>query len=135
MFSSGVHQAFTPFSRVDNVGKGFIGDFASSGYGNQTSGDDTNEPRWDGDELILQSDHGKIKIFYADEPVKPTEMELLWQDFQEAGPFGAVIRAVKRGITKGFETMTGRNEAQGSFLGEKRAVDPPSTPGPSNRQP
>ncbi|KAG8979904.1 hypothetical protein FRC05_007347 [Tulasnella sp. 425] len=133
VFSSDVHHAFTPFSRVDNVGKGFIGDFASSGYGNQTVGDDHAEPRWDGDELIVQSDYGKIKIFYADEPIKPTEMELIWQDFQQAGPMAAVMRAVRRSITKGFESMTGRNEHPGSFLGEKRAVDRPSGPGPSGR--
>ncbi|KIO31843.1 hypothetical protein M407DRAFT_241608 [Tulasnella calospora MUT 4182] len=133
VFSSEVHQAFTPFSRVASVGKGFIGDFASSGYGNQTDGDDHKEPRWDGDELIVQSDHGKIKIFYADEPIRPTEMELMWQDFQEAGPIGAVIRAVKRGITKGFESMTGRNESSTIFLGEKRAPDRPLGPGPSGR--
>lgn len=133
VFSSEVHQVFTPFSRVDNVGKGFIGDFASSGYGNQTGDDDRTEPRWDGDELILQSDYGKIKIFYADEPIKPTEMELIWQDFQEAGPIAAVMRVVRRSITKGFESMTGRNEYPGSFLGEKRAADRPSEPGPSGR--
>ncbi|KAG9012950.1 hypothetical protein FRB90_006386 [Tulasnella sp. 427] len=133
VFSSEVHRAFTPFSRVADVGKGFIGNFAASGYGNQTDGDDSKDLRWDGDELILQSDHGKIKIYYADEPIKPTEWELLWQDFQEAGPIGAVIRAVKRGMTKGFETMTGRNESSGSSLGEKRAIDRPSAPGPSRQ--
>lgn len=114
------------------MGKGFIGDFSTSGYGSQTDGDDNRDPRWDGDELVLQSDYGKIKIFYADEPIKPTEMELLWQDFQEAGPIGAVVRAVRRGINKGFEAMTGRNENPGSFIGEKIAVDRPSNPRPSN---
>lgn len=116
-----------------NVGKGFIGNFASSGYGNEADGDDHKEPRWDGDELIVQSDHGKIKIFYADEPIKPTELELMWADFQQAGPIGAVIRAVKRGITKGFESMTGRNDSSVIFLGEKRAPDRPLGPGPSGR--
>ncbi|KAI5121441.1 hypothetical protein M0805_006202 [Coniferiporia weirii] len=48
----------THFSEVNGMRKGFVGDFASSGYG---------EDEWHGSSIDVSCENGRIKLFYLDE--------------------------------------------------------------------
>lgn len=61
-FSDPVQRRVAHYSRSEKTGKAFIGDW-STGYAD--IGDDVEA--WSGDELILSSENGSIKIEYAEE--------------------------------------------------------------------
>ncbi len=108
------YQVYTPFSRVEHVGKGFIGDWAHSGYGQR----DDHETSWDGDELVLDSENGKIKVFFADEPERPSEINMIVEDLYAFGPIGMVVEGVRRNITRGIDSLR-KDETAGFPKGRK----------------
>jgi len=68
LFSDDVQNSMMLFGRSAQVGKGFIGDFSCSGYGDETEGVGKNaKVKWDGDELDLASDNSSIRVSFADE--------------------------------------------------------------------
>ncbi|KAG8982911.1 hypothetical protein FRB94_007703 [Tulasnella sp. JGI-2019a] len=67
--SAGVERRLAHFSRSGKNGKGFIGSLETSGYAD--IGDNTEA--WAGDELILSSRDGNIRIEYIDEVPETVE--------------------------------------------------------------
>lgn len=67
-FSDGVGASTVLFRQDWKNGLAFIGDFASSGYGNETEG---GQIKWDGDELDLSTWNSDIRVFYSDEEMHP----------------------------------------------------------------
>ncbi len=105
-FSQDVHSHLLLFSRTDGTGKGFIGDWASSGYGDlvEANGEE-GKARWPGDELVLMSDHGNVKVVFSDEEPKPREIDLLVKDFKEFGAIGFILHGISRNIKKGLQAL------------------------------
>ncbi|KAG8864071.1 hypothetical protein FRB96_006944 [Tulasnella sp. 330] len=62
-FSEAVQRRVAHHSQTEKSGKAFIGDWSTSGYAD--IGDDLEA--WSGDELILSSENGSVKIEYAEE--------------------------------------------------------------------
>ncbi|KAG8993714.1 hypothetical protein FRB90_000614 [Tulasnella sp. 427] len=58
-----VKRNHTPFSEDGKICKGFIGDWSSSGYGDVIQAG----KEWKGDELVVGSKNGRVKVFYSDE--------------------------------------------------------------------
>ncbi|KAG9050161.1 hypothetical protein FS837_007460 [Tulasnella sp. UAMH 9824] len=61
--SDAIKQTYYAFSEDGKATKGFIGDWTSSGYGDilQSGGE------WVGDELVVGSKNGRVKVYYIDE--------------------------------------------------------------------
>jgi hypothetical protein len=58
IFSAQLAEHITTFSEIDSIKHCFVGDFSEWKDGQEG---------WNGDEVILGSKHGKIKVWYADE--------------------------------------------------------------------
>lgn len=99
---------------MEHLGKGFIGDWANSGYGQV----DDPELNWDGDELVLDSQDGNIRVFFSHEPERPSEMNMIFGDLMALGPIGMIVSGVKRNIAKGIESVRGP-ESSGFSKGRK----------------
>ncbi|KAG8906756.1 hypothetical protein FRB99_006247 [Tulasnella sp. 403] len=107
-FSEAIKPHLTPFGRDRDTGKVFIGDWETSGYGDETA----DHNAWPGDELDLVSHNGNIKVYYSDEPIKPSTSELFWKDVMTYGPIGGVVQTVKRNINRAMTNAT-RDEHPG----------------------
>lgn len=88
-----------PLNHVGNVGRGFIGNWDDSAYPDLVDVGDSKDV-WPGDEMVLETQTGNIKVFYCDEPIPPREKDLILSDLRERGPIAALGMSVKRSITK-----------------------------------
>ncbi|KAG8897449.1 hypothetical protein FRC01_011331 [Tulasnella sp. 417] len=61
--SEGIKRNFNTFSEDRKTTKGFIGDWSSSGYGDAVQ----SGAEWTGDELVVSSKNGRVKVSYVDE--------------------------------------------------------------------
>ncbi|KIO21614.1 hypothetical protein M407DRAFT_28822 [Tulasnella calospora MUT 4182] len=61
--SDAVKPNYYPFSEDRKAVKGFIGDWTSSGYGDILQ----SGAEWTGDELVVGSKNGRVKVYYIDE--------------------------------------------------------------------
>jgi len=94
LLSDRIKQHMTPFSTVSGTRRAFIGDWSSSGYG------EDSKVEWQGDELVVSTDEGDIKLFYADEPIKLSERSRMSKDLRNYGVFGGIARTVSRNIVE-----------------------------------
>lgn len=61
--SEGIKRNYNVFSDDQRAAKGFIGDWSSSGYGDAVQ----MGAAWTGDELVVGSRNGAVKVSYVDE--------------------------------------------------------------------
>ncbi|KAG8903890.1 hypothetical protein FRC01_008941, partial [Tulasnella sp. 417] len=61
--SEEIKRNYNMFSEDRKATKGFIGDWSSSGYGNAFQ----SGAEWAGDELVISSKNGRVKVSYVDE--------------------------------------------------------------------
>jgi hypothetical protein len=61
-FSDAVRKHLVTTSIQNGLGCSFVGDFASSGYGDGEG--------WTGDDIELESKNGSIKVYFVDEESK-----------------------------------------------------------------
>ncbi|KAG8982915.1 hypothetical protein FRB94_007699 [Tulasnella sp. JGI-2019a] len=90
-FSDRVEKRLAHLTRSDNAGKAFIGSWEASGNADIGAGGGED---WAGDELVLSSEGGSIRIEYADEP---SEFSKVRKEIADAGPIGGAFKyAMKR---------------------------------------
>lgn len=78
-FSDDLLQQMTLFGRDNKQGTVFVGDWSK--FGNGPRGKDGRYDHWAGDELVVTTKRGLIRVCYADEPreeVKPPQGILKW---------------------------------------------------------
>ncbi|KAG9050160.1 hypothetical protein FS837_007459 [Tulasnella sp. UAMH 9824] len=61
--SEGIKRNYNIFYEDRKAAKGFIGDWSSSGYGHAVQ----SGAAWTGDELVVSSKNGRVKVSYVDE--------------------------------------------------------------------
>ncbi|KAG8864072.1 hypothetical protein FRB96_006945 [Tulasnella sp. 330] len=92
-FSDRVQQSLVHLSRSDKAGKAFIGTQGSLGFANVG---EAGGESWHGDELVLSSENGTIRVEYVDEP---TEFQKIREDFTGDGPIRGVVKYAFRKIS------------------------------------
>ncbi|KAG8864070.1 hypothetical protein FRB96_006943 [Tulasnella sp. 330] len=91
-FSGRIQKSLIHFNRSEKAGKAFIG--SRGALGNDDPEED-GEEAWDGDELVLSSERGNIRLEYADEP---SEFKKVKDDFKDTGPISGVVNYTMRKI-------------------------------------
>lgn len=108
-FSDRVSKGIAHLNPSEKAGMTIISsrDFARYADAGQEGG----EAR-DGDDLVLSSDSGSIRIEYADEP---SEFKMVKEDFRGTGPIGGVVKYAIRKISGRPSDSVSRQNSCTSF--------------------
>ena len=104
-FSPEIEKSLTIFSAQKKIGKAFLGDWASAGFGNEQTGE------WEGDEIETGSTNGSVRVAYLDEEDTPIGSPLGWFSKLFGGASGS---NPNRGSNIGYTTPTAENWNSGA---------------------